>query len=71
MCNIEAQDQYNYKDQNYEGRNHDDLCHEPFNFEDFLYDEASPLTPDLQATPWPLLYRPPTLPMYDVLTNPK
>jgi hypothetical protein len=45
--NIEAQDQYNYKDQNYEGRNHDNLCHEPFNFHDFLYDEASPLTPEL------------------------
>jgi hypothetical protein len=47
MRNIEAQDQYNYKDQNYEGHNHDNICHESFNFQDFIYDEASPLTPEL------------------------
>jgi hypothetical protein len=51
MRNIEAQGQYNYKDQNYEGRNHDNICHESFNFQDFIYHEASPLTPELQATP--------------------
>jgi hypothetical protein len=47
MRNIEVQDQYNYKDQNYDGRNHDSLRHEPFNFQDFLYNEASPLTLEL------------------------
>jgi hypothetical protein len=58
MCNIEAQDQNNYRDQNYEGFNHDNIWHELVNFQDFLYDEASPLTPELQATPWPPLYNP-------------
>jgi hypothetical protein len=71
MCNIEAQDQNNYMDQNYEGFNQDNLCHEPVNFQDFLYDEASPLTLELQETPWPPLYKPTTLPMYDGLTDPK
>jgi hypothetical protein len=65
MRNIQVQeDQYNYKNQNYEGHNHDNFRLEPFNLQDFLYDEASPLTPELQATPWPPLYRPPTLLMY-------
>jgi hypothetical protein len=51
MCNIEAQGQNNYRDQNYEGFNQDTLCHEPVNFQDILYDEASPLTLELQETP--------------------
>jgi hypothetical protein len=72
ICNIEAhEDRYNYKDQNHEGCNHDNLHHEAFNFQDFCYDEASPLTLELQATPWPPLYRPPTLPMYGGLSDPK
>jgi hypothetical protein len=72
MCNIEAhKDRYNYKDQNHEGHNHDNnLGHEAFNFQDFLYEEASLLIPQL-ATPWSPLYRYPTLPMYDGLSDPK
>jgi hypothetical protein len=58
MRNIEAQDQNNYRDQNFEGINHDNLCHELDNFQGFLYDEASPLTLELQMTPWTLLYSP-------------
>jgi hypothetical protein len=72
MRNIEAhENMYNYRDQDHDGRNHDSLRHEEFNVQDFLYDEASLLTPELQATPWPPLYRPPTLPIYDGLTDPK
>jgi hypothetical protein len=71
MPNIEVQDQNNYRDQNYKGFNQDNLCHEPVNFQDFFYHEASPVTPELQATPWPPLHRPPTLPMYDGLIDPK
>jgi hypothetical protein len=71
MCNIEAQDQNNYKDQNYEGFNQDNLHHEPINFQDFLYDKSSLLTPELQETPWTPLYRPPTLLIYDGLADPK
>jgi hypothetical protein len=37
----------------------------------FLCDEASPLTPELQAAPWPPMYKPLILPMYDGLSNPK
>jgi hypothetical protein len=51
MRNIEAQDHNNYMDWNYEGFNHENLRHEPVNIQDFLYDEASPLTPGLHATP--------------------
>ena len=47
MCNIEAQDQNNYMDQNYEGFNHDNLRHELVNFQDFLFDKASTLTPEM------------------------
>jgi hypothetical protein len=72
MCNIKAHENLNnFKDQDYNGQDHDNLHHEVYNAQDFLYDEASPLTPELQATPWPPLYRPPTLPIYDGLTNPK
>jgi hypothetical protein len=72
MHNIKAHENMNnYMDQGYDGHNHDNLRHEEFNVHDFLYDEASSLTPELQATPWPPLYMPPTLPIYDGLTDPK
>jgi hypothetical protein len=70
MCNIEEhENMYNYRDQDHDGHNHDNLCHEEFNVQDFLYDKASSLTPELHATPWPPLYMPPTLTIYDGLTN--
>lgn len=47
------------------------LCYEEQIFDGFLYDGASPLTAKLQATPWPRLYRPPYLLMYDGLSYPK
>jgi K+/H+ antiporter YhaU regulatory subunit KhtT len=72
MHNIEAhENMYNYRDQDHACCNHDNLRHEEFNVQDFLYDEASMLTPELQATPWPPLYMSPTLPIYDGLTDPK
>jgi hypothetical protein len=61
----------NYRDQDYDGRDHDNLRHEVYNVQYFLYDESSPLTPKLQATPRTPLYRPPTLYIYDDLTDPK
>jgi hypothetical protein len=42
-----------------------------YNLDDFLYDGASPLTLELQATPWSPLYRPPMLLVYDGLSDPK
>jgi hypothetical protein len=76
MCNIapdtkQQEHQLNHRDLRHEGHNHDDLLHEAYNYKDFLYDEASPLTLELQATPWPPIYRPPQLPMYDGLSDPK
>jgi hypothetical protein len=70
MCDIEAhENMHNCRDQDHDGHNHDNLCHEKFNVQDFLYDEASLLTPKLQDTPWSPLYRPPTLPIYDGLAD--
>jgi hypothetical protein len=39
---------------------YDDLYHG-----NFVFDDASPLAAELQATPWPPSYKPPQLPMYD------
>lgn len=39
------ENQYNYKDLHHEGHNYDNLRPEAYNFQDFLYDEASRLTP--------------------------
>jgi hypothetical protein len=36
---------------------------------DFAVDDASPLSIELQATPWPPSYKPPQLPMYDGHSN--
>jgi hypothetical protein len=45
---VEHQDhQHDHRDLRHEGHNHDNLRHKAFKFEDFLYDEASPLTPEL------------------------
>jgi hypothetical protein len=45
-------------------------------YEDFLhgnfsFDDTSPLSTELQATPWPQSYKPPQLPMYDGHSDPK
>ena len=57
MRNIETHEKLNnFRDQGYDGQDHDDLRHEVYNAQDFLYDEASPLTPELHSTPWPSLY---------------
>jgi hypothetical protein len=48
MRNIKAHENMNsYRDQYYDGHKHDNLRHEEFNVHDLLYDEASPLTPEL------------------------
>jgi hypothetical protein len=62
MHSIEAQDENNYRDQNYEGFNQDNLRNEPVNFQDFLYDDRR--HPGHRYTGL-------ILPMYDGLTDPK
>jgi hypothetical protein len=43
----------------------DDEWYDDFQHGNFAFDDASPLSAALQATPWPPSYKPPQLPMYD------
>jgi hypothetical protein len=55
------------QDNSYNGDDwYDDLHHGKFSF-----DDVSPLSPELQATPWPPSYKPPQLPIYDGHSDPK
>jgi hypothetical protein len=54
-----------------EGLFNEDGWYDDFNHDTFTFDDASPLAAELQATPWPLLYNPPQLPMYDGHSGPK
>jgi hypothetical protein len=49
----------------------DDEWYDDFHYENFAFDDASPLSAELQATPWPTSYKPPQLPMYDGHSDPK
>jgi hypothetical protein len=49
----------------------DDEWYTDFHHGNFAFDDASPLATELQATPWPLSYKPPQLPMYDEHSEPK
>jgi hypothetical protein len=54
-----------------EGLFNEDAWYDDFNRDAFTFDDASPLAAELQATPWPLSYKPPQLPMYDGHSDPK
>jgi hypothetical protein len=45
--------------------------YEDFHHGNFAFDDTSPLSTELQATPWPQSYKPPQLPMYDGHSDPK
>jgi hypothetical protein len=49
----------------------DDEWYGDFHHGNFAFDDASPLAAELQATPWPLSYKPFQLPMYDDHSDPK
>jgi hypothetical protein len=49
----------------------DDEWYDDFHPGNFAFDDASPLSAELQATPWPPSYKPPQLPMYDGHSDPK
>jgi hypothetical protein len=49
----------------------DDEWYGDFHHVNFAFDDASSLAAELQATPWPLSYKPPQLPMYDGHSDPK
>jgi hypothetical protein len=48
-----------------EGFFSEDEWYENFHHGNFAFDDASPLSAEMQATPWPPSYKPPQLPMYD------
>jgi hypothetical protein len=48
-----------------------DEWYDDFHHGNFAFDDASPLSAELQATPWPPSYKPPQLPMYDGHSDPK
>jgi hypothetical protein len=49
----------------------DDVWYDVFHHGNFAFDDSSPLSAELQATPWPSSYKPPQLPMYDGHSDPK
>jgi hypothetical protein len=49
----------------------DDEWYDDFHHGNFAFDDASPLSAELQATPCPPSYKPPQLPMYDGYSDPK
>jgi hypothetical protein len=49
----------------------DDDWYDDFHYGNFAFDDASPLSVELQATPWPPSNKPPQLPMYDGHSDPK
>jgi hypothetical protein len=60
-----------YRELHQEGFVNEDDWYEDFHHENFAFDDASPLSAELQATPWPPSYKPPQLPMYDGYSDPK
>jgi hypothetical protein len=54
-----------------EGLFDDDGWYDDSHHGNFAFDDASPLSIELQATPWPPSYKPPQLPMYDGHSDPK
>jgi hypothetical protein len=49
----------------------EDDWYENFHHGNFAFDDASPLSAELQATPWPPSYKPPQLPIFDGHSDPK
>jgi hypothetical protein len=54
-----------------EGLFDDDGWYDDSHHGNFAFDDASPLSTELQVTPWPPSYKPPQLPMYDGHSDPK
>jgi hypothetical protein len=74
VCHL-AQDDQNRRpsrrELHQEGFYNEDDWYEDFYHGNFAFDDASPLSTELQATPWPQSYKPPQLPMYDGHSDPK
>jgi hypothetical protein len=74
VCHL-AQDEQDRRPQHrelrQEGLFNEDGWYDDFNHGIFIFDDASPLAAELQATPWLPSYKPPQLPMYDGHSDPK
>jgi hypothetical protein len=60
-----------HKELRQENPYNDDEWYGDFHHGNSAFDDASPLATELQATPWPLSYKPPQLPMYDAHSDSK
>jgi hypothetical protein len=60
-----------HQDLHQEGFLNEDDWYDNFHHGNFVFDDASPLSAELQATPWPLSYKPPQLPVFDGHSDPK
>jgi hypothetical protein len=68
MCHLTQDDQDRrpqYRELRQENSYNDDEWYDDFHHGNFVFDDASPLAVELQATPWPPSYKPHQLPMYD------
>jgi hypothetical protein len=68
MCHLTQDDQERrpqHRELRQENLFNDDEWYSDFHQGNFSFDDASPLAAELQATLWPLSYKPPQLPMYD------
>ena len=60
-----------YRELHQEGFVNEDDWYEDFHHGNFAFDDASPLSAELQAIPWPPSYKTPQLLMYDRHSDPK
>ena len=60
-----------HQDLHQEGFPNEDDWYDNFHHGNFVFDDASPLSAELQATPWPPSYKPPQLPVFDGHSDPK
>jgi hypothetical protein len=74
MCHLTQDDkdrQPQHRELRQDNSYDDDEWYDDFYHGNFAFYNASPLTAELQATPWPPSYKPPQLPMYDGHSDPK
>jgi hypothetical protein len=60
-----------HQDLHQEGFLNEDDWYDNFHHGNFVFDDASPLSAELQATPWPSSYKLPQLPIFDGHSDPK
>jgi hypothetical protein len=74
MCHLAQDDQGRgpqHRELRHETPVNDDGWYDDLYHGNFAFDDASPLSAELQATPWPPSYKPQQLPMYDGHSDPK